>query len=34
MRQEKQAKLVINWIFGGLVLLAIVFIAIYVINYM
>jgi flagellar basal body-associated protein FliL len=33
-RQEKQAKSVINWIFIGLIILAIVFLLVYMINFM
>jgi uncharacterized Rmd1/YagE family protein len=33
-RQRKQAKNVINWIFIGLILLAIIFLVVYMIQYM
>jgi len=33
-RQRKQAKIVINWIFIGLILLAVIFLVVYMIQYM
>jgi uncharacterized Rmd1/YagE family protein len=33
-RQRKQAKNVINWIFIGLILLAVIFLVVYMIQYM